>query len=210
MKLALRTHSASFVAALLSAPLLLATGPAFAQAPPSPPNENAPRTASNEPHREGFTLDLGLGLGYTNVAADPGGVQNFGLAPLSISLGGFLSRDVALAFRAAGTSYFRDAPRSGIRQVINGFYGGIVQVWPSDDIMIRGGAGLAIYGDNPGLGGGGLLGGYGFDAGFGYAFANFTHHSLRIAFDVFPSYYEKFPTSGLVVGSALNLEWQYY
>src|SRR5262245_37636406 len=71
------------------------------------------------PVRQGFTLELGLGGAVTTAndqidAFAPGGggipvERTFrtsgGLAPLSLSLGGFLNPDVALMFRIAGTTY---------------------------------------------------------------------------------------------------------
>jgi hypothetical protein len=61
------------------------------------------------PNREGFTLEVGLGAALTILSAEGFDTETKGgLAPLSLSLGGFLSPDVALMARRAGTSYFED------------------------------------------------------------------------------------------------------
>ncbi|HEY3667222.1 MAG TPA: hypothetical protein VGL19_14535, partial [Polyangiaceae bacterium] len=96
--------------------------------------------AAAAPHHSGFTGDLGIGVGITtrpvesftdcfSTTGQCAGVDTgvhksteakFGLAPLSLSLGGFLTPKLALLFRAAGTSYF-----VGNRQYLDAFYGGV-------------------------------------------------------------------------------------
>jgi hypothetical protein len=145
-----------------------------------------------------------------------------------------LNEDVALMFRAAGTSYFADTGGGHTTQIQNAFYGPVVQWWASDSVFVRGGVGLGVYGTNP------LTKsnvefretGVAFDAGVGLSFFNSRHHSLRIAFDLYPAYYASVPTvttagnvmlvstnaspssdpsnGGGVLGGAINFEWQYF
>ncbi|WP_394846471.1 hypothetical protein LZC95_03275 [Pendulispora brunnea] len=166
-------------------------------------------SVSSRPLRQGFTLELGLGGALTHVSPERGeSLTRFGLAPLSMSVGGFLSPDVALLARAAGTSYFREDAHGDLHQFVNGFYGGHVQFWVNDDIMLSGGPGLVLFGENTFLhtGTNDTEVGYGasFRAGFGVL--STKHHSLRFAVEVFPSKYK----DAFVMGSALNFEWQYY
>lgn len=70
--------------------------------------------------------------------------SKFGLAPLSLSLGGFFSPTVALLFRASGTSYFDNDS-----QYVNNFYGPIVEIWPHDRFYLSAGIGFGVFGPNP-------------------------------------------------------------
>lgn len=194
-------------AAVVTALTLLLARSASAKDPEwvVPSQDPAPLKADDDqPLRQGFTMELGIGIANTYVSADgaSSGKSNVGLAPLSLSLGGFASPDVAILFRLAGTSYFeRDT------QIVNGFYGVHVQYWVNDHVMLSGGPGFTLFGQNALFHGTSKPeGGYG--ASFRVAVAPLAtkHHSLRIAAEVFPSKYEH----GVVVGSALNLEWQYY
>ncbi len=199
------------------------------QAPPAPPGygESAPPAAPPQrplpeqawerptgdaedpdaPRREGFTLELGLGLGITHLSADLGASEtNVGLAPLSLSLGGFFSPDVAVMFRMAGTSWFEDILGESV-QLGNYFYGVAAQYWPHDHAFIGGGAGLALLDDNP------LFSsnidvesdsGLGLTLRAGYSFATMRRHSFALTAELFPAFYE----GGTVVGIAFNLQWQ--
>ena len=120
--------------------------------------------ASAAPRHSGFTGDLGIGIGvtaqpvetYTSCAGSAGqcagvdvGVHKstsakVGLAPLSLSLGGFLTPKVALLFRATGTSFYY-----GNTQYLAAFYGAVVEVWPHDRFFLGGGPGIGYFGTNP-------------------------------------------------------------
>ncbi len=176
------------------------------EAPTEAPPQAAP--AGDRPRRHGFTMELGIGAALTHVAPEIGPSQtSFGLAPLSLSLGGFVSPDVAILARLAGTSYFDTAPDGTSTQYVNGYYGIHVQYWVNDRVMLSAGPGLALFGENaffapsksPHVG-------YGASLRAGYALLAIEHHALRVSIEAFPA---KFDT-GFVFGSALNLEWQYF
>jgi hypothetical protein len=127
----------------------------------------------------------------------------FGLAPLSIGIGGFLAPQVALLFRISGTSFFEND-----EQWTNTFIGGAVQYWPADLVFVGAGVGFATFGKNVWLtrNRADTLTGYGFSARAGISVGNWTHHNLRLSVEVIPSFYE----STRVLGSAVAFEWQYF
>jgi hypothetical protein len=125
----------------------------------------------------------------------------FGLAPLSLSLGGFLSRDAALMFRLAGTSHFRYR-----EQILNGFYGPAVQYWLSDAVFIGGGVGLGILAPNPLISSSSEgKAGIAFNARLGVSpWSSLEQHWFGAVLELFPAIYER----TRVLGIALNLQWQ--
>lgn len=182
-------------------------------APPAPaatPQEASPAPVKPAYVPHGFTMEIGIGAAYTSASSSISTHEHqaFGLAPISVSLGGFLAPDLALMFRAAGTSYFRDArTQAGFDQVLTGFYGAVLQYWPSSSVFVAGGVGLALYGTNP------LIqsthkfmeGGFGTTARVGWVFATMQDkHAFSLVFEGFPT----FTKDSTVVGSALNLQWQ--
>jgi hypothetical protein len=173
------------------------------------------------PDRSGFTLELGIGPAVNVLFEDLHSVTTFnpaapgtsgvvseytrtrayvGVAPLSLSLGGFLSRNVALMFRLAGTSHFKNRD-----QIVNGFYGPAIQYWLSDGVFIGGGVGLGILAPNPLIsssseGKAGLA----FNARLGVSPWSLEHHWFGAVLELFPAVYER----TRVLGMALNLQWQ--
>jgi len=177
-------------------------------------------TAGAEPRREGFTGDLGLGFALTSVpertltiAVGPNGTVvsegpakrelKVGFAPLSLSLGGFLSEDVALAFRIAGTSYFEDGDQFG-----HNFYGPIVEIWPGDRFYVSGGVGLALFGPNPLTSSSDAdpEGGWALDFRAGAALINSENHDLTLSVEVIPGFYD----GESVQGYAFVVAWKWY
>jgi len=156
--------------------------------------------------RDGFTIELGLGLGITHIIPDGGSSHNeIGLAPLSLSLGGFVTSNLAIMFRMAGTSYYPDVPGTDISVALLGFYGVHVQYWINDMLFVSGGPGLALYGINP-WDNDSDLEGFGFGLRAGFSFANWENHSLRVSLELFPSFFENMT----VMAEAINFEWQYF
>ncbi len=196
--------------------VLASLGASSAAHAQSNPEAEAPTAASasggvtNTPHHEGFTMELGLGASLMNVAPE-GNIPSetkFGLAPLSVSLGAFVSPKVAILARAAGTSFFAKNGYGESTQFASSFYGAHIQYWINDDLMISGGPGVMVYGENPFFGHNATdpVVGYGLSARVAYAFVSAKHHSVRLALEAFPAKYDK----AFVFGSALNLEWQYF
>jgi hypothetical protein len=202
---------------LLGAVALVLAVPKRASAA-DPGEERAP----SGPLRQGFTLELGIGAAVTAVTSEvttscfgtgcpPEDSTEtvtdtyVGLAPLSLGIGAFVSPQVALLFRSAGSTYFK-----GSRQWLSTLYGGVIQYWPSDIVMLSAGPGVAVYGENPFAShygyGSPTLTGFGFSVRGGLSFANFTHHSLRLALELLPAFYDKRST----FGTTFTFEWQYF
>jgi hypothetical protein len=166
------------------------------------------RADADTARRSGFTLELGVGMSHTYVDPDAAGTQNeLGLAPLSISLGSFVTDRIAVLGRIAGTSYFEQVDGE-TEQFTSGFLGVVGEYWFSDRWFASAGIGLAGFGANP------LLSerevdieqGVGLSLRGGYSFLTSTRHSLRAAIELFPSVYGDATT----LGTALNLEWQLF
>src|SRR6185369_11259610 len=100
--------------ACFSAAVLCLSSAAYSQDPPPGPinSPKNPSLTSEEPAataqpkyiRHGFTMEIGLGIALTSVSSEDTSVDrpmSVGLAPLSLSLGGFLSPNVALMGRMA-------------------------------------------------------------------------------------------------------------
>lgn len=174
--------------------------------------------ADEPPNRGGFTLELGLGAGVTSVTRElsscfasstgSGGCSDgsdtdtyAGFAPLSVGIGGFLSRDVALTLRSSGTSYFKSRDLWS-----SAFVGPAVQYWPMDTLSVGGGAGVGVWGPNP------ALSRRARDPKVGFALSlragvdpfGLRDHSFRIGVEVLPAFYDR----TRVIGAALVAEWQ--
>lgn len=173
--------------------------------------QEAPATASPVPRRSGFTFELGLGGSFTHVDSDPRveGAK-FGLAPLSFGIGGFLSRNVALTFRATGASLFQN--RGGMtEQVLVGSYGPSLQIYVTENVFVGAGAGIGIlYGDPTSKLPRGVepIGDLGFagHSRVGWAFYASKAHQLSIYTDAI--YARTGDTSS--TGVTLCLGWQYF
>ncbi len=187
------------LAALGVACSVLASG-SIAAAQPAVTGQAA--TEANRPDRSGLTLELGLGAAISNFPFVQGSETHVGLAPLSLSLGGFVNPHLAVMVRASGTSFFKDGTDYNAA-----FYGVAAQYWINDDVFVGGGAGLAVnfavFGDHivPSE-----SKGLGLTARAGYAFYSVRDHAFATTLELFPSI-----SSGGVVqlGAAANLQWQW-
>jgi hypothetical protein len=173
--------------------------------------------AEAAPRHEGFTGDLGIGVSLmsepgpqwdcdraqcSRISGSPRS-SHFGLAPLSLSLGGYITPRVALLARAAGTSYFEDGEQIG-----QNFYGVLAEIWPIDEVFISGGVGLGIYGPNPLFSRSSRhsVGGWALDVRVGAALAQGTNHDFTLALEAIPGFYDE----KTVQGFALVGAWKWY
>lgn len=124
--------------------------PAVATAPAPAREEPAKKASEEEQKRQGFTMEIGLGASFMTRTDEVNRVEDdkFGLAPLSIGLGAWLSRDVAVTFRMSGTSLFQDRG-GGTEQVVLGFYGTSLQYYVTDKVYLGGGVGLGLLAGLP-------------------------------------------------------------
>lgn len=197
-----------FVVALFMLGMVGAAGTSYAQQAPLP--LPSAEDKSDRPIRNGFTLELGLGLSFSHVfPPGPGGsFTKAGLAPLSISLGGFLNNNWALLFRIAGHSYFSDDAVGDKVQTTAAFVGAHVQYWFNDWFMVSGGPGVVGFGTRNGFNQLGTdRGGFGVSLRAGFSFATWENHSLRFSLELFPAVLEG---STKIMGEAINFEWQWF
>ena len=180
-------------------------------------------SAAAEPHHSGFTGDLGIGVGITTrpvesfsecvgSAAQCAGVDTgvhkstdveFGLAPLSLSLGGFLTPKLALLFRATGTSYF-----IGNDQYLDAFYGAVVEYWPHDRFFFGGGPGIGYFGTNPLVSSGVSESetAFALDARAGVALINGRDHDLTLSLEATSGFY----ADNTLLSGAFLVAWKWY
>jgi hypothetical protein len=127
----------------------------------------------------------------------------FGLAPLSLSLGGFLTPKLALLFRAAGTSYF-----VGNAQYLDAFYGGVVEYWPHDRFFFGGGPGIGYFGVNPlvSSGASGSETAFALDARAGVALINGRDHDLTLSLEGTSGFF----ADDTLFSAAFLVAWKWY
>jgi hypothetical protein len=165
--------------------------------------------ATGVPQRDGFTLELSIGLGFMHVFPDEGDSTNdVGMAPLSCSLGGFVSNRMAVMFRASWISNLEEVEGEKILSYL--FFTGVhVQYWITDQFFISGGPGVASLGSGRSDDFFGTVErerGFGLGLRGGFSFANWENHSLRVSLELFPSFFE----NGTAMGEAINFEWQWF
>lgn len=185
----------------------------------------APR-AEARPNHSGFTGDLGLGLAFTfaqdGITGGPDIVSctnsgcssspsetsgRFGYAPLSVSLGGFVSPHVAILGRSAGTAFIRNN-----NVFSNSFIGPIVEIWPADVFYFSAGPGLSVASRNGFFAGTGqdAKAGWALDLRVGFALLQKENHDLTISAEVIPSFYRDSGVTTQATGCALVGAWKWY
>ncbi len=113
-----------------AAGVLMTTGPVA--------HASAPRGAG------GFTIGVGLGLGVQTLSPDDGDSESeFGLAGLNLRIGGFLSPNLAVLLKVAGTVANRDVT-GGEATYTHAMGGPAVQYFFNDRLHLDLGAGLSV------------------------------------------------------------------
>jgi hypothetical protein len=165
--------------------------------------------AMGVPERDGFTLELGIGLGFMHVFPEEGDSTNdVGMAPLSFSLGGFVNNQMAVMFRAAGVANMEEVAGEKVVSFLM-FYGVHFQYWITDQFFVSGGLGIASQGSAKADDFFGSIErerGFGLGLRGGFSFANWENHSLRVTLELFPSFFGH----GTAMGEAINFEWQWF
>lgn len=128
------------------------------------------------PDRGGFTLLLNLGVGFQHDAWF--GETKTGLGGLNLGIGGFLTDDLALLFRASGTV----ADYDGVTQT-SGVGAASLQYWATDQLSLEGGVGMGFW-DAEGTNDRGA----GIVLAVGYAFANRGKHNFSIGVEYAPAF----------------------
>jgi len=157
-------------------------------------------TKPAEVDRGGFTLLLTMGLGLQNNGwIEESGV---GLGGLNLGIGGFVSPDLAVMFRASGTNV--DFDRSKYFNVSTNFVSGVggvsVQYWANNVVNLEGGAGFAFANADPGPDDSG----FGLIAAIGFSFWHKGKHSLQFGIEYAPVFLD----SGNVHNVCFTFGWQ--
>jgi len=145
-------------------------------------------------NRSGFTMLLNMGIGRQDDGALP--EAKTALAGLNLGLGGFLTQDLALWFRASGTTANYD--EFGFNQT-SGFGGPALQYWVNDKFNIEGGVGGGVWVvDEENETGLGVM------AGIGFVIFNSGRHNLQIGVE----YAGAFTDPETIHNMGLTFGWQ--
>jgi hypothetical protein len=159
------------------------------------------------PVRDGFTVELGLGAAFSHVGFnDQTSLNEFGNSMLTLSVGMFVHEDVAIMAHLAGAASYPSLADGDDVLLTNQFAGVVGQYWITDRLYVSGGLGAALWAvafdDDADT----IARDYGLalSGRAGYSFATWQQHSLRVAVEVIPEFFD----SRNVIATALNLEWQ--
>ncbi|HTJ43595.1 MAG TPA: hypothetical protein VL463_15930 [Kofleriaceae bacterium] len=184
-------------------------GTAIAQAPaygppaygPPPPNYYQPAPLQ----REGFTIELELGIGDTYLAGNDGSSESHGsLGGLDLALGGFLNNETALLFRISGTTYVVGSGSDQVN-VSNVFVGPAVQYWAGEHVFVGGGIGGAVLSGQASNGDHASLRGFGVEGRVGYAFSEDSVNAWHVSAELNNGSYD----GGNATSIAFLIGWQH-
>lgn len=151
--------------------------------------------APTGPDRQGFTLELGLGIAWLSQPSSS--YSEVGLYGLTVSLGGFVSPSLAIEARITGASILGGYDSVTFENAL-----AAVQFWPNDWLSIGAGIGVSMAQDSSyssDLG-------FALDARLGAAVARWSSGVMRVAVEFVPAW----PQGELVTMAALGVEYQYY
>jgi hypothetical protein len=161
--------------------------------------------------RSGFTMEFGLGYGGLQIASlDQYGPEKAGTGfePHALSLGGFVTNNLALMARWKSTY---QVMQRGPDDSVHRFLGTLTvhaQWWFAERWFTGGGLGVAAFGfgfgsdpDDPAWSIGGAT-----SARVGFAFARLKHHAFIVSVEVVAGFFRH----GAAVGETANVSWQYY
>lgn len=151
--------------ALMSLPLF-ANAPVMAQ----------PASTYDHEVKNGLTFELNLGIGSMIVSSDTDSKSETSLAGLSLGIGGFVNKQLAVTARIAGGTYTDDAGR-----LTQAFFGPAVQYWATPNVWLGGGIGLGVLAIDVNGAGSDSNTDLGFDVRAGYTFNPGTKHSFNIS-----------------------------
>ena len=155
--------------------------------------------------REGFTIGLNIGLGMTRISPEASeGDTKPGIAGLNFDLGAYITPQLAVLVRFAGTQFSVDIGTES-EQFSNGFFGVAGQYWVTDNIAAEGGIGIASFGPSPNP----FADTADIDPEYGFALSGRGTYRLlngwQGAVEVTPCFYD----FGTVIGSSLLVGYQW-
>jgi hypothetical protein len=139
--------------------------------------------------RSGVTIELGAGLGYQlQVPRDAPSYESkgyLGFAPPSLSLGAFVTSDLAIFVRTASIS-----TKPVTRFETSSFVGVGAQYWATDRVFVALAGGLSVHGRGIVIGfADPTQTGFAIDARVGYAFERVGRHAFSIYGELLPAFY---------------------
>jgi hypothetical protein len=170
--------------------------PAAYQPPPPPPG----------PFRDGFTVGIDIGFGFTTFSGDIDADSEAGLSGLNLSLGGFINPKLAILFRLSGTSFWLDG-FDGDVQVSNLFAGGQVQYYATPQLFVGGGAGFATFGAffEDGVD---STNGFGVNGRVGFDVSQSSGSAWQVALEITPSFYSENGADATVTSIGVQIGYQ--
>lgn len=177
----------------------------------TPATKRPTKVRTSAPARRGFTFEFGLGFGGILVA----GLERYGdtkadigFEPHAISLGGFVTRRLAVVFRWKSTYHFTANTVGVLANRFVGTHTLGLQWWFRERWFLGGGVGVAGFGfgfgTDPKDPAWSL--GFGARARVGYAFALFKHHAFKLSYEVVSGFFAQ----GVAVGQTLNISYQFH
>lgn len=173
---------------------------------------------AESPERQGFTIGLGLGAGYTTFEPQdvPVDVGTRAGSAVTFEIGGFLTENTAVLFHLTGNTYTGElgSETTTIRQGGGGLY---AQHWFTDKLFAGGGMGLAflqtdIRTETRTADGGRQTvytfeerEGVGTNIQIGYDIVHSKYHSFQVVAEGTPALIEETFGSGF----SLMVKWQY-
>lgn len=175
--------------------------------PPPPGYGYAPyqsQTPTTEQLRTGATVELNLGFGYVDSTEDGAERQN-GIAGLSLGVGGWVSRNIALTARVAGVT-FQESFGNDDLQFSHFYLGPSAQFWIDNHLWFGGGLGLSVA-YVTGDGESDSTTGVGMDLRGGYTFNEGSESTFNVSLEINPGWYED--ADGTLYGVGLLVGYQH-
>ena len=163
------------------------------------------------PTRSGFTLELGIGFG----AIEAVGLESYGdekadtgFEPHALSLGSFLTNDLALEYRWKSTYHSTVNSAGGSAHRFVGTHTLHAQWWFADRWFFGTGVGLAIFGHGFGRARSDAAWAFGFGATtrFGWGVFEVEHHAITVSLEFVVGVFGE----GTALGQTVTIGWQYY
>ena len=201
------------------ASVLLALCPTAAQAD-APPAVGTEAPAATSIVRKGFTLEMGIGAAYvlrSGKSREQAQAPHVEVAPFSLSLGGFLTRDLSLLFRATtiiSPSHNESITTAGLVQSERSAFvsiGVAAQYFLSDRFFLGAGVAQGSLSETQSRSDGSTLtspprSGFVVTARAGYAFVTLEHHAFSLVTELTPGFFGTIT----FIGNTLQVQWQYY
>ncbi len=159
--------------------------------------------------RQGFTLELGIGGSLVHLRPESHASANQLGDALFVGAGIFLTQKSAVLLHFAGISCEPEGDHGSRDEVSLWFIGPMFQHWFSDRFFLSGGPGYAYHDRTSRAYYGTSVQSSSHSVGLsirtGYSVGRWKHHTLKIALEVVPAFFE----DATVVSEVLSVDWQW-